>query len=78
MIGLASEAKLVKAVIYDGPRGRGREVRLLRIPDDHVVVDLEGVFVTMGEVLAVGLPRGVPAGAAYVMLERGDRQPDGD
>ncbi len=73
MIEIASEAELVRAVIYDGKRKR--EVRLLPIPDDHPIYEREGLIVTMGEVLAVGIPSGTPVGAAYVVLNPGDREP---
>ena len=73
---MASEVEVVRGVIYDGPRGEARYVRLLRIPDDHVIFELEDSTVTMGEVLAVGVPVGTPRGEAYVVLEPGDREPD--
>ena len=74
MIVMPVEKELVHAIVYDGEPA-GRPVRLLLIPDDHVIFEREGFTLTMGEVLAVGLPGNISAGTAYVMLEPGDRDP---
>ncbi len=72
--------ELIDAVIYDQPgrfgRKQPREVKLLRIPDTHRVIDADDMVVTMGEVLEVGLSPGTPTGEAYVVLSPGDRRWD--